>query len=80
MLVDLRPAGVSQGDLFQQEPEAPTERRSRLLSVMDTINAEMGRVALRFSAEGVEQPWKMRRENLTSHFRTAWEGLLVVAA
>lgn len=80
MLVDLKPAGVSQGDLFQQEPVAQTERRSRLLSVMDTINSEMGKGTLRFSAEGVGQPWKMRRGNLTAHFTTAWEGLPVVAA
>lgn len=48
-------------------------------SVMDTINTEMGKGTLRFSAEGMEQPWKMRRGNLTSGFTTAWDGLPVVA-
>lgn len=78
MLLDLLPAGVQQGDLFDQVVDE--ERRGRLLGAMDTINAEMGRGTLRFLAEGVSTPWKMRRENLTPAYTTNWGELAVVQA
>jgi DNA polymerase V len=75
MLLDLQPAGVHQGDLFSAELPNRAERRDRLMATMDTINSEMGKGTLRFVAEGVLMPWKMRRENLTAGYTTSWEQL-----
>lgn len=80
MLVDLRPAGIRQGELFQPEAETQNVRRDRLLSVMDAINSEMGRGTLRFSAEGMRQPWKMRREKVSADYLSDWAGLAVARA
>lgn len=74
MLVDFVPAGVSQGDLFFQEAQAP-ERRNRLMATMDAVNSEMGKGTLRLAAEGVGQTWKMRRGNLTPSYTTEWDTL-----
>lgn len=75
MLMDFVPAGVSQGDLFFPETQAPSERRSRLMTTMDAVNYEMGKGTLRLAAEGVGQTWKMRRGNLTPSYTTQWDTL-----
>jgi DNA polymerase V len=77
MLLDLVPDTVRQGELFGPTSEPSHERRGRLLEVLDTLNEQMGQGTLRFAAEGTEQPWRMRRENLTAGYTTAWEGLVV---
>ncbi|MCP5276957.1 MAG: Y-family DNA polymerase [Thiobacillus sp.] len=75
MLMDLGPAGVRQGDLFAQ---APPDTRARLLAVLDETNQRMGRGTLRFAAEGVGQPWKMRRDRVTPAYTSDWDELPVV--
>ncbi|MEW5786454.1 MAG: Y-family DNA polymerase [Pseudomonadota bacterium] len=77
MLVDLLPAGVRQGELFDVGGEPRQERRGRLLEALDSLNARMGRGTLRFAAEGVAQSWGMRRERLTAGYTTDWDGLAV---
>lgn len=77
MLVDLRSAGIQQGELFSVVGEGRSERRDRLMATMDVVNTEMGHGTLRFFAEGMARPWKMRRENLTPGYTTSWEQLAV---
>jgi DNA polymerase V len=48
--------------------------------VLDQTNQNMGRGTLRFAAEGLQQSWKMRRENLTQGYTSAWGELVVVRA
>ena len=76
MLIDLVPAGVVQGELFAPGMANEPDRRDRLLSVLDTLNEQMGKGTLRFAAEGTEQTWRMRRENLTPGYTSEWEGLV----
>ncbi len=76
MLIDLVPAGIQQGELFAPGMENDPDRRDRLLSVLDTLNEQMGKGTLRFAAEGTEQSWRMRRENLSPGYTSAWEGLV----
>ena len=75
MLLDLMPAGVHQGDLFDEPREGRSERRDRLMATMDSINLGMGKETLHFAAEGVVRPWKMRRESLTPGYTTDWGAL-----
>ncbi len=79
MLIDLVPAGVQQGELFSAGLETD-DRRDRLLSVLDTLNEQMGKDTLKFAAEGTKQPWRMRRENLTPGYTSEWHGLVEARA
>ncbi len=77
MLMDMVPEGVHQGELFRTEDTEGEERRSRLLAALDACNSQMGKGTLRFAAEGIGQPWKMRRGNLTPAYTTAWDALAI---
>jgi DNA polymerase V len=59
-------------------PAATGERRQRLLTLLDDINQRWGRGTLRFLAEGLVQPWRMRRERMTPGYTTNWRELPVV--
>jgi DNA polymerase V len=45
---------------------------------VDGINRRWGRGTLRWLAEGLTQPWQMRRERLSPGYTTDWHGLPVV--
>jgi DNA polymerase V len=53
-------------------------RREEVMTVMDDINRRWGRGTLRTLAEGLGQPWRMRRERLSPADSTRWEELLGV--
>ncbi len=80
MLVDFSPVGISQGDLFLESAPDGTDKRSRLLTAMDSLNAQMGRGTLKFAAEGTVQPWRMQRQNLTPSYTTHWDSLPLALA
>jgi len=79
MLLELAPADQRQGLLFAGPEEDHAERRSRLMEVVDGLNARMGRGAVRFAAEGLEQAWRMRRDKLTPAYTTGWASLPVAS-
>jgi hypothetical protein len=54
-------------------------RRAGVMRVMDDINRRGGRDTLRYLAEGLGQPWWMRRERLSPAYTTRWTDLLGVA-
>jgi DNA polymerase V len=57
----------------------PGRRGGRgVMTVMDDINRRWGRGTLRYLAEGVGQPWRMRRERLSPAYTTRWGELLGV--
>jgi DNA polymerase V len=71
MLMDLRAAGVVQGQLFDTAPPD----RPALMRVIDRANAQWGRGTLRLAAEGVSQSWQMRRERVSPAYTSRWEDL-----
>ena len=77
VLLDLAPAGTVTGDLFAATRVAATERQERLMAVMDGINRRWGRGMVRYLAEGLAQPWQMRRGRMTPRYTTCWEELPV---
>ena len=77
VLLDLAPVGAVTGDLFAATRVAATERRERLMAVMDGINTRWGRGTVRYLAEGLAQPWQMRRGRMTPRYTTCWEELPV---
>ena len=77
VLLDLAPVGAVTGDLFAATRVEATERRERLMAVMDGINGRWGRGTVRYLAEGLAQPWQMRRGRMTPRYTTCWEELPV---
>lgn len=71
MLMDLRDAGIKQGQLFDAAPPD----RPALMQVIDRANAQWGRGTLRLASEGVAKPWQMRRERVSPGYTTRWEDL-----
>ncbi|NCA91137.1 MAG: Y-family DNA polymerase, partial [Gammaproteobacteria bacterium] len=84
VLLDLAPVGAVTGDLFAATSlgsdairEDINGRRERLMAVMDGINTRWGRGTVRYLAEGLAQPWQMRRGRMTPRYTTCWEELPV---
>jgi len=73
-LLDLRDGAQRQTDLFF-DGNAGGRDRSRLMQVMDRVNATWGRGTLRLAAEGVQRAWHMKREMKTPAYTTDWSQL-----
>ena len=50
---------------------------TRLMQVMDRINATWGRGTLHSAAEGIQKDWKMKREKKSPGYTTRWDELPV---
>ncbi|MBS0629318.1 MAG: Y-family DNA polymerase [Verrucomicrobia bacterium] len=73
ILNDLTLKTFHQRDLFHSSAD-----RSRAMKVLDQINEAHGKNALQFAAEGIEKPWKMRRNHTSARFTTHWDELLLI--
>lgn len=63
-----------QRDLFTRTPEKPAQ----LMSFIDSTNHRLGKKALKFAAEGIQQPWKMNADQKSPCFTTRWDDLLTI--
>ena len=52
---------------------------TRLMAVMDNINATWGRGTLHSAAEGIDKEWKMKREKKSPGYTTRWDELPVAS-
>lgn len=73
-LMEIVPRANQQLGLFVPANEKKA-RDDRLMHTLDAINARYGRGSLRLAAEGMEKPWRMRRERLSPLYTTEWAGL-----
>ncbi len=75
MLTELQPKSGQQQDLFalNQDPKS-----GKLMTVMDNINACMGKDALQLANQGFKRPWKMKQERKSPGYTTRWQDLLSV--
>lgn len=53
------------------------ERSTKLMAIMDAINTQFGRDALRMGASGIDRRWAMRSENVSPRYTTRWDELPV---
>ena len=70
--------GLESGELRQLDlfgSATSDEKGERLAAAMDRINRQFGRGTLFHLAEGVEKPWKMKREFLSPSCTTNWSQL-----
>ena len=64
-----------QPDLFSP---APARERSALFQTVDLVNKKFGKGTVFTLSEGIEKKWQMKREMLSGHYTTDWNGLLTV--
>ncbi len=53
-------------------------REECLMSAVDGINNCLGNGIIRFAAEGLKQPWRLKADNLTPAYTTRWSDIPVV--
>lgn len=76
MVVGLSDGQTVQTTLFSER--ADDARHERLMAAMARVNHHWGRGAVQLAAEGLEKPWRMRRERRSPAYTTRWEDLLLV--
>lgn len=65
-----------QHDLFSNQNVS--EKQHKVMNVIDHVNKRWGQKALKFAAEGIEQPWKMTQHLCSNRFTTRWDELLSI--
>lgn len=79
MLSELVPRRYRQLDLFGPASTAEADKKStKMMNVIDQINARMGRGTIKLASEGFKQPWKMKQGNKSPNYTTSWEELVCV--
>lgn len=68
---ELSPAGEVQGDLFAASVN--TEKRDRLMAVMDHLNRKLKPDSVKFGAMGLHPDWQMRSDYFSQRYTTHWE-------
>lgn len=79
-------AGVTLGGLVPQASyqmdlfggNALQKKEDSLMKLMDQLNQQYGRKVIKIAAEGIQQPWKTRRDICTPHYTTNWDSLLTI--
>ncbi len=76
MLGDFYSKGVAQLNLF--DGNLPRQNSSKLMEVLDHLNAKDGRGTLFFAGQGIQQQWQMKRQMLSPRYTTRYSDLLTV--
>lgn len=77
VLSNLVPSNCCQMDLFGETAQQK-EKKKRMMRLLDTVNQRLGDDTLQLAAEGLDKPWKSKRENTSQHFTTSWDELLTI--
>jgi DNA polymerase V len=56
-----------------------TQRSTKLMTALDTINRDYGHGTVRSGASGFTQRWSMRNENRSPRYTTRWDELPLVS-
>ena len=70
LMQNLQDENIRQSHLFCQQTVLDLQKRDQLMKTMDAINLKYGRGSLVYAAQGLSQPWFMRRENLSMNSST----------
>lgn len=69
--------GSVQTSLFD---EVNRPKHSKAMQVMDNLNQRYGSSTIKLAAEGDGRKWKLRQEQLSKRYTTAWSDIIVVKA
>ncbi len=79
ILSELTPQQYRQLNLFESTSTTEVDKKStKMMNIIDQINARMGRGTIRLASEGFKQPWKMKQGNKSPGYTTKWEELVCV--
>lgn len=56
-----------------------SEKKQKLMHLLDTINAKHGHQVLQFAAEGIEKDWKNKQAESSPRYTTRWDELLTIS-
>jgi DNA polymerase V len=73
MLMGLSDRDQRQSSIFDDSRD--TQRSSRMMSVMDSLNQDFGRGTVTSAAMGTNRRWAMRSENRSPRYTTRWDEL-----
>jgi len=76
MMLGLIPEDKLQLNLFHK---ATGRKESSIMKAFDRINKLWGGGAIKYAAEGVSMPWRMRQLQKSQHYTTRWSNLLKVS-
>lgn len=51
-------------------------KSTKMMNIIDQINARMKRGTIKLTSEGFKQPWKMKQGNKSPSYTTKWEELV----
>jgi DNA polymerase V len=73
MVMDLGPRTARQGSLF--EIVRQSERSTRMMAALDTVNLQYGRDTVQLGSAGIMQRWTIKADNRSQKFTTCWNEL-----
>ena len=79
MLLDLHDAGAVQTSFTTLGPEQQA-KRDAAMRMLDAVNKQHGRGAVKVAAAGLAPAWRMRREKCSPRYTTRWSELQEVKA
>ncbi|OFC38372.1 Y-family DNA polymerase, partial [Acidithiobacillus caldus] len=76
-LLDLSPAGISQGDMLSKESPETEKRSQNLMETLDAIRKRFGAEACQPGTTGIRvaKHWQMQRANVSQRFTSQWDEL-----
>ncbi len=78
-------SGVFFGDIFSEDDFQPdlfaggSMHKIPLMHAIDKINKKYGATTIRTAAEGINNPWQMKRGRLSKKYTTRWDELLNIS-
>lgn len=78
VLMELIPAQTTQLQIFSTIEKS--SKAKKLMELLDSVNADMGRKTLYLAAEGHDESWKVKAEFRTPAYTTSWHDLPIAKA
>jgi DNA polymerase V len=75
ILADIIPESALQCSLWD---DVDREKQKKLTTIIDSINASMGKGKVKYGIQGFQRQWKMRQEKLSPGYTTNWQDLLTI--
>ncbi len=74
MLLDLRPSGTKQLDIFENE----NPKHKPLMQAMDALNQKYGSYKIKIGNQDLERTWKMKQEHLSPRYTSRFSDIIEV--
>jgi len=79
-VLEMMDAHQSQGDLFSPMDTSKTERSSKLMKTLDSINKRFGDNTLHVAACGFDRKWALKSDLCSPAYTTRWSDIPIVKA